>query len=74
VHEEHTLLDVDEDGPPAVGDVLELIVGYSGGTVNLHDVYFVASGDEIIDVWTISARGPGWTNSVFAASARAPHR
>ena len=62
VHEEHTLLDVDEGGPPAVGDVLELVVGYSGGTVNLHDVYFVASGDEIVDVWPISARGPGWTN------------
>lgn len=62
VHEEHTLLDVDEGGPPAVGEVLELVVGYSGGTVNLHDVYFVASGEEIVDVWPISARGPGWTN------------
>ena len=62
VHEEHTLLDVEEGGPPAVGEVLELVVGYSGGTVNLHDVYFVASGDEIVDVWPISARGPGWTN------------
>ena len=59
VHEEHTLLDVVDGGPPAVGDVLELVVGYSGGTINLHDVYFVASGDEIVDVWPISARGAG---------------
>ncbi|HEY6397407.1 MAG TPA: alanine racemase, partial [Solirubrobacteraceae bacterium] len=62
LHEEHMLLDVDEeDTSPAVGDVLEVIVGYSGGTINLHDVYFVASGTEIVDVWQITARGPGWT-------------
>jgi D-serine deaminase-like pyridoxal phosphate-dependent protein len=73
VHEEHALLDLDgdggggDDGPPAVGDVLELVVGYSGGTVNLHDVYFVASGDEVVDVWAISARGTGWTSGAPAA-------
>jgi D-serine deaminase-like pyridoxal phosphate-dependent protein len=62
LHEEHMLLDVDADkAEPAVGDVLEVTVGYSGGTINLHDVYFVASGTEIIDVWQITARGPGWT-------------
>jgi D-serine deaminase-like pyridoxal phosphate-dependent protein len=62
LHEEHMLLDVDEDASPAVGDVLEVTVGYSGGTINLHDVYFVASGAEIVDVWQITARGPGWTS------------
>jgi D-serine deaminase-like pyridoxal phosphate-dependent protein len=69
VHEEHTLLDVEDSGPPAVGEVLRLVVGYSGGTVNLHDVYFVASGDEIVDVWPISARGPGWTNPPASGGA-----
>jgi D-serine deaminase-like pyridoxal phosphate-dependent protein len=64
VHEEHTLLDIAEGDPPAIGDVLELVVGYCGGTINLHDVYFVASGEEIVDVWPISARGPGWTQRV----------
>jgi D-serine deaminase-like pyridoxal phosphate-dependent protein len=59
VHEEHTLLDAGEGQPPAVGDVLELIVGYCGGTINLHDVYFVASGDHIVDIWRVHARGPG---------------
>jgi D-serine deaminase-like pyridoxal phosphate-dependent protein len=61
VHEEHTLLDVGDEEPLAVGDVLELIVGYCGGTINLHDVYFVCSGQEIVDVWEIRGRGPGWT-------------
>jgi D-threonine aldolase len=73
VHEEHTLLDVEEGGPPAIGDVLELIVGYSGGTVNLHDVYFVASGEEIVDVWPVSARGPGWTAGVSVERSSAGH-
>jgi D-serine deaminase-like pyridoxal phosphate-dependent protein len=64
LHEEHMLLEVGEDdASPAVGDVLEVTVGYSGGTINLHDVYFVASGPEIVDVWQIRARGPGWTGA-----------
>jgi D-serine deaminase-like pyridoxal phosphate-dependent protein len=61
VHEEHTLLDAGKGEPPALGDALELTVGYCGGTVNLHDVYCVASGQEIVDVWSICGRGPGWT-------------
>ena len=62
LHEEHMLLDVRaEDARPAVGDVLEVTVGYSGGPINLHDVYFVAAGAKIVDVWQITARGPGWT-------------
>ena len=61
VHEEHTLLDVRDDERLAIGDVVELVVGYSGGTVNLHDAYFVASGEEIVDVWPIVATGAGWT-------------
>ncbi|MGI8559192.1 MAG: alanine racemase [Solirubrobacteraceae bacterium] len=62
LHEEHMLLDVgEEDASPTVGDVVEVTVGYSGGTINLHDVYFAASGAEIVDVWPIRARGPGWT-------------
>jgi D-serine deaminase-like pyridoxal phosphate-dependent protein len=63
LHEEHMLLDLEaDDVRPAVGDVLEVTVGYSGGTINLHEVYFVASGAEIVDVWQITARGPGWTS------------
>jgi D-serine deaminase-like pyridoxal phosphate-dependent protein len=64
VHEEHTLLDVGDGEPPAIGDVLELTVGYCGGTINLHDVYFVASGEEIVDIWGIRGRGPGWTSEL----------
>lgn len=65
VHEEHTLLDLAAGEPPGVGDVVEMVVGYCGGTINLHDVYFVASGEEIVDIWPISARGPGWTRELW---------
>lgn len=59
IHEEHLLLDVPEAGHLAPGERIELVVGYCGGTVNLHDVYHVVAGDEVVDVWPIIARGPG---------------
>jgi D-serine deaminase-like pyridoxal phosphate-dependent protein len=59
VHEEHTLLDVDPEAPPRLGDRVELSVVYCGGTINLHDVYYVAEDATVSDVWPIEARGPG---------------
>ena len=59
VHEEHTLLDVEDDNLLPVGEPVEMIVGYCGGTVNANDVYYVVEGDEVVDVWPIVARGPG---------------
>lgn len=59
IHEEHLLLDVPEGERLALGERVELVVGYCGGTVNLHDVYHVVAGDEVVDVWPIIARGPG---------------
>ena len=59
VHEEHTLLDVEDDRLLPVGEPVEMIVGYCGGTVNANDVYYVVENDEVVDVWPILARGPG---------------
>jgi D-serine deaminase-like pyridoxal phosphate-dependent protein len=59
VHEEHTLLDVQDDARLHVGEPVEVIVGYCGGTVNLNDVYHVVENDQVVDVWPILARGPG---------------
>lgn len=59
VHEEHTLLDVEDDKCMGIGEPAELIVGYCGGTVNLNDVYHVVQDDRVVDVWPILARGPG---------------
>jgi len=59
VHEEHTLLDVQDHQRLRVGEPVELIVGYCGGTVNVNDVYYVVENDRVVDVWPILARGPG---------------
>jgi D-serine deaminase-like pyridoxal phosphate-dependent protein len=59
VHEEHMLLDVAEGFALRPGDPVEIAVGYTGGTVNLHDGYYVIDGDEVVDTWRIAARGPG---------------
>jgi D-serine deaminase-like pyridoxal phosphate-dependent protein len=59
VHEEHTLLDVPADTPLRPGDRVALSVVYCGGTINLHDAYYVVNGQTVVDVWEIGARGPG---------------
>ena len=59
MHEEHTLLDVVDSTRLHVGEPVEMIVGYCGGTVNLNDVYYVVENDRVVDVWPIQARGPG---------------
>jgi len=59
VHEEHTLLDVEDEKRLPVGEVVEMVVRYCGGTVNLNDVYNVVEGDRVVGVWPILARGPG---------------
>jgi D-serine deaminase-like pyridoxal phosphate-dependent protein len=59
VHEEHMLLDAAEGSSLRPGDAVEVAVGYTGGTVNLHDGYYVVDGDEVVDIWRILARGSG---------------
>jgi D-serine deaminase-like pyridoxal phosphate-dependent protein len=59
VHEEHLLITTAEGCTLRPGDPVEVAVGYTGGTVNLHDGYYVVDGDEVVDVWRIVARGTG---------------
>jgi D-serine deaminase-like pyridoxal phosphate-dependent protein len=40
----------------AVGDCVELMPGYAPTTVNFYDLYYVVSGDRIVDVWPILGR------------------
>lgn len=57
--DEHGILRMDDGGevPLEVGDKLRLIPSHCDTTVNLYDQYMVIDGDEVIDVWTIDARG-----------------
>jgi D-serine deaminase-like pyridoxal phosphate-dependent protein len=59
LHEEHALLDLG-DADLRLRDRVELVVGYCGGTVNLHDYYVVIKDGAVCDVWPIVARGAGW--------------
>jgi len=56
--DEHGKLSVPEGAPrPALGSMIECVTPHCDPTVNLHDVYHVVSGDTLVDIWPIEARG-----------------
>jgi D-threonine aldolase len=59
VHEEHMLIDAAGGWAPEPGELVEVAVGYAGGTINLHDGYYVLDGGVVVDTWPIVARGSG---------------
>jgi len=56
--EEHGIFKIDASCPLKTGDVVELLPGYTPFAVNYFDVYHVAEGDKVTDVWPIIPRGP----------------
>ena len=64
VHEEHLIFDPAPGAALRVGEPVRIAVGYAGGTVNLHDGYYVVDGDDLVGVWPIVARGPGRTPAI----------
>jgi 3-hydroxy-D-aspartate aldolase len=42
---------------PALGTVIECVTPHCDPTVNLHDFYHVVSGDTLLDIWPVDARG-----------------
>jgi D-serine deaminase-like pyridoxal phosphate-dependent protein len=69
VHEEHLILDTAPGAALRLGEPVSIAVGYAGGTVNLHDAYYVVDDEELIDVWPIVARGPGHRPAISAEAA-----
>jgi D-serine deaminase-like pyridoxal phosphate-dependent protein len=57
LNDEHAVLSVPPATRLAVGDRIQLLPSHTDPTVNLHDVFCVVEGDQVIDVWPISARG-----------------
>jgi D-serine deaminase-like pyridoxal phosphate-dependent protein len=56
--DEHGKLIVPEGAPrPVLGSMIECVTPHCDPTVNLHDVYHVVSGDTLVDIWPIEARG-----------------
>lgn len=41
----------------AVGSAIEVIPGHCDPTVNMYDCYHIVSGDTLIDIWPVDARG-----------------
>ena len=42
---------------PPLGTVIECVTPHCDPTVNLHDYYHVVSGDTLVDIWPVDARG-----------------
>jgi D-serine deaminase-like pyridoxal phosphate-dependent protein len=57
--EEHGIFAASPDHPLHVGDVVELVPGYSPATVNWYDAFHVVDGDRVVDIWPVIPRGPG---------------
>ncbi|MDQ6675458.1 MAG: alanine racemase [Chloroflexota bacterium] len=57
--EEHGVLAAPEGTSLKVGDVVQMVPGYSPSTVNWYDAYHVVENDVVIDIWPIVPRGPG---------------
>ena len=58
--DEHATVDTaGAERAPRVGDKLRLIPPHCDPTVNLHDWLTCIRGEQVVDLWPISARGPG---------------
>ena len=56
-NDEHAVVSVPAECTIAIGDRVRLRPSHTDPTVNLHDVFYVAEGDRVVDVWPITARG-----------------
>ena len=51
------ILPLDGRGPLAIGTVVECTVPHCDPTINLHDALHVVSGDALVALWPVEARG-----------------
>ncbi len=55
--DEHATIALPAGCPIAVGDPIELWPSHIDPTINLHDVMYACSGDDVVEIWPITARG-----------------
>jgi D-serine deaminase-like pyridoxal phosphate-dependent protein len=55
--DEHASITIPADSTISPGDRIELWPSHIDPTINLHDVMFAVSGDDVIETWPIAARG-----------------
>ncbi len=57
--DEHAMITVPPESTLRPGDAVALWPSHIDPTINLHDVLYVLNGDDVVDVWPITARGYG---------------
>ena len=57
LYEEHAILTAEEPVAIALGERLRVVPNHSCATANLHSRMLVTDGDEVVDLWTVDARG-----------------
>lgn len=57
--EEHGIFVAGAEDGLQIGDVVELLPGYSASTVNWYDAFHVVEEDRVVDIWPVIPRGPG---------------
>ncbi len=70
LNDEHAVIAIPPGTPLEVGDRIQLLPSHTDPTVNLHDVFYVVDGTEVIDVWPIASRG--YEEQRAAARRRTP--
>jgi D-serine deaminase-like pyridoxal phosphate-dependent protein len=58
--DEHASITLPQDSTIRVGDRLMLTPSHIDPTINLHDVMYAVSGENVVGTWPISARGHGF--------------
>ena len=61
--DEHSVLDTSNQSKnliPSIGEKVLLIPSHCDPTVNLHDWFVCIRNNVVVDIWPISARGPGF--------------
>ena len=64
--EEHGVFDATGGTTLVVGDVVQLVPGYSPSTVNWYDAFHVVEDDVVVDIWPVIPRGPGHQGLIHA--------
>jgi D-serine deaminase-like pyridoxal phosphate-dependent protein len=54
--DEHATIALPPDSPIAIGDTIDLWPSHIDPTINLHDVLYAVDGDQVVEVWPITAR------------------
>jgi D-serine deaminase-like pyridoxal phosphate-dependent protein len=59
LYEEHTIVTCEEPSTIRIGERLAIVPNHACACINLHDRMLVVEDGEVVDVWSIDARG--WT-------------